>query len=362
MYKNKPSFPSQSIDDKRKAANSSIIPQSWVKRIAQHEYDPSNYQMNPYMNHYQQPGNEFAPYGQIPPPQEQEEDLTEFYEANPFVIGYSNHSINENRMADPTLNTELKYPMTFPIRGGALLLSNSRFFLGLNNLPGKDLDAERFDKLFRQLHFLPIISRENGASSMRRELNNFAELANSSGWQSAIIYITSHGLYNKVQGVHGRSLKIKEVLKTVNSILPGRPKVVFFDMCRGASHDDGYGAKPTNPLAWITTKFNIGAFNRDVEKEYMSLDLQDLLIAYASVGGYVSWVDNERGSIFFSNIAREISENAHRYDFHRLLTRANQNIALDWSPISRTIYMQVAEIHNTLTKELYLHPGYPKTY
>jgi hypothetical protein len=82
----------------------------------------------------------------------------------------------------------------------------------------------------------------------------------------------------------------------------------------------------------------------------------DILLSYSTMDGYVSLRNNERGSWYVQALVETFCEHAWEEDILSLLTLVNYKVA---RACNQAGWRQVPAPQSTLTKKLYLLPGYP---
>uniref|UniRef100_A0A914WME9 Uncharacterized protein n=1 Tax=Plectus sambesii TaxID=2011161 RepID=A0A914WME9_9BILA len=86
--------------------------------------------------------------------------------------------------------------------------------------------------------------RDLTAEQMRQELKKFVEKIKTEPYvASAIVFVLSHGGPHEIYGVDGNTIKRQEIFDALKAdkcgALKGKPKLIFFDACRGDKHDPG---------------------------------------------------------------------------------------------------------------------------
>ena len=99
-----------------------------------------------------------------------------------------------------------------------------------------------------------------------------------------------------------------------------------------------------------------------VEEVNIPLPTQsDFLFAYSTPSGFASWRNSRQGSWFIQEMCKSFDKYSHRLDLARILTQANDAIALR---VTRTANeetnekRQIASVVSQLRKDLYFFPPY----
>ncbi|KAI3381441.1 hypothetical protein SNEBB_000886 [Seison nebaliae] len=247
--------------------------------------------------------------------------------------------VNQRPEYDPleAINRLTRYDISRYKRGGALIIANSHF-INRNTLPGKDIDCSNFSQLFSQFGFHTKIEKNLNTVTMKHVLEQFALEAHRSRfsnnendeWECVVLLLTSHGLKNKIFGTDEKYIQVHELVKLFSSVLPGRPKLLFIDTCRGDKYYDG-----KEPSFW--SKLN-GRLNHAANKTMNKIDTMKSKIesnAKNSTNGknitnFESWNRNLDGTIptMISeqpcNIDEEEIDKSNR--FHNLPTTRSSDI------------------------------------
>lgn len=80
------------------------------------------------------------------------------------------------------------------------------------------------------------------------------------------------------------------------------------------------------------------------------------MLAYATIPGYVSWRNNERGSWFVSTLVDVIMEMASKEHLIDMLTEVNRRVTEEFKS-TQGGNKQVADSVSRLRKRLYFNPG-----
>lgn len=225
-----------------------------------------------------------------------------------------------------TFNTTLKtYKMESKPRGLVLIIDNENFQNEiLPTRTGSLVDANNLDILFNQLGFRVTLRRNLPYYEMITEIQKFASKEDHSLGDMAVVAIMSHGRHGLVAAADGRELETEWVLRQLNNdgcpALKGKPKFFIFQACRGDEMD--HGVLPD--ITWSEYRNESDA--RPVfmgkpapEPQYKELSWEDIIVAYATLPGYVANRDIYRGTWFIECLCSVFMEMAVNTDLRDML-------------------------------------------
>lgn len=264
-------------------------------------------------------------------------------------------------------NEDFVYPMKSKPHGWCLIVNNVDFEY-LQRRGGSDLDAEKLKGLFTQLQYKVKVLRNQNSKQLKEALFQFAKLPEHATADSMVVCLLSHGLEGQIYGVDGVLVSIPDLLALFNGYmakgLVGKPKLFFIQACRGSDYDHGAdttdGAHFANELQVTKTKEQLltAAFPTDklekfVEPETLPAEA-DMLVAYSTVPGYVSWSNLQKGSWFVQAIVDVFSTYAHTEDVVSMLVRVNGKVAREFESYNRKKQIPAPVI--MLTKKVFFFP------
>ena len=167
---------------------------------------------------------------------------------------------------------------------------------------------------------------------MTRELNAFSALSEHADSDMCVVCLLSHGNSGLVFSTDGREVSTEWVLRKFNNegcpALKGKPKFVLLQACRGDEPDYGFvprldtpvddgstatDAKVSEQIFLNKMKFRYGVHGKTffilqgvapAKRQFQAKDptWEDMLIAYATVPGYVANRNLYRGTWFVESI------------------------------------------------------------
>ncbi|XP_065185519.1 caspase-3-like isoform X1 [Sycon ciliatum] len=251
---------------------------------------------------------------------------------------------------------DLIYPMAHSKHGLALIINNRNFTCGMKDRAGSDVDAKALASTYKHLGFTVHTLTNQTGQQIRDNLYSLAT-HNHTNYDAVIITILSHGLEGKLYGTDGDLVEVSQITSyykgDVATTLVGKPKIFILQACRGATFDAGLEStdSPADSSATdesqltdeeVFRKFldSVPANSKSPEEEtdghLGSLPVEaDMLIAYATVPGYVSWRNSERGSWFIQALVKVLNERAKKEHLMDMLIMVNHLVATEFQSKGR---------------------------
>lgn len=230
------------------------------------------------------------------------------------------------------------YPMFSKPRGYALIINNESFVNDIYKYrSGSTIDANNLDILFEQLGFKVIVQNNRTYQEMREDINTFAQRKEHALSNMAIVVLLSHGEDGLVFGTDGRKVPNEWILGQFNNDncpnLKGKPKLFIFQACRG--EDPDYGTSLLIPrLDQIDgasgTQFDscevLSPIFPSLSDKARIPTVEDMLIAYATVPGYVANRDSMRGTWFIESICNVFMQHAIDTDIKEMMDEVSHEM------------------------------------
>ncbi|CAG2108883.1 unnamed protein product [Medioppia subpectinata] len=209
------------------------------------------------------------------------------------------------------------YRMRADPRGYCLIFNTFKY---LNDCypqrAGSEAETKRMTDVFTQLHFNVEVRENQTKDEMEAALKDFSKRFELSKHDAFILMVLSHGHSGYVVAADGVSLHFNDIIKRFNNEnsphLINKPKLFFFNCCRGDTHDLG-------------PKFVLDDFE-DAVSDARSFDTRsvplngDMMICYSTIDGYVSWRNENTGSWFGTALCQSLAKQSHSYELHAILT------------------------------------------
>jgi len=212
----------------------------------------------------------------------------------------------------------LIYPMSSSPRGLALIINNIEFTIPeiYPFRKGAEVDSENLAELFTQLGFKVEKHLNLGRTETFRVLIDFAARTEHKDADMVIVCILSHGTHHgRVVAADCLELEVEvDILRRFNNDycpeLKGKPKFFILQACRGEDEDygtlelqsrDATDAKPRSRSMSSMSPPGVAA---------KGLTWEDILIAFATLPGYISNRDHFRGTWFIESLSKVIMNHA----------------------------------------------------
>eukprot|EP00118_Oscarella_pearsei_P025070 m.307436 g.307436 ORF g.307436 m.307436 type:complete len:457 (+) comp42287_c0_seq1:41-1411(+) len=253
------------------------------------------------------------------------------------------------------------YKMTSKPRGLALIINN-RYFdpkCGMNERRGTDVDAQNLMQVFTYLGFTVREVKNQSVKQMKENLRAIARHDHSK-YDSVVVAILSHGIEGQVYGSDGDLVEVQSLIRLFSSDnapqLTGKPKLFFIQACRGDDFDYGQDLPDGRINDEAIEEEAFGSGDDETDANLSSLPVEaDMLIAYATVPGYVSWRNSARGSWFVQALCDILTSFSHKEHLTDMLLRVNRRVATSFEAKGRRKQMPSPVVQ--LLKKLYFRPG-----
>lgn len=228
-----------------------------------------------------------------------------------------------------THQTLKTYKMESKPRGLALIIDNENFDNEvLPTRTGSLVDANNLDILFDQLGFRVTVRRNLPYYDMITEIQKFSNKTEHASCDMTVVAILSHGRHGLIAAADGRELETEWVLRQFNNdgcpALKSKPKFFIFQACRGDEADYGILPKLSFPENRSDSDARAVPMPRppeatSSEAQYKELSWEDMLVAYATLPGYVANRDRYRGTWFIECLCSVFMEMSVELDLRDML-------------------------------------------
>jgi len=258
------------------------------------------------------------------------------------------------------------YPLFSKPRGLALIIDNEDF--DNNVLPrrtGSMVDANNLDILLSELGFKVTLRRNLSYRDMMIDIKTFATNPQHAECDMTVVCILSHGRHGLIASADGREVETEWVLRQFNNdgcpSLRGKPKWFILQACRGDEAD--YGILPKIEFAETSDAVDArpmaaAHIPKDVavaERRYKEPSWEDMLIAYATLPGYVANRDIYRGTWFIECICQVLMDLACDTDLRDMLDEVGRRLTSYETDVGTKQSFSYEVRH--FYKKLYFNPG-----
>ncbi|XP_076086265.1 caspase-9-like [Mytilus galloprovincialis] len=245
-----------------------------------------------------------------------------------------------------------KYKMESTPRGFVLIINNIHFH-NHKHRPGAQQDRDKLKAMFEDFGFQVDVKEDQTAREVENLLSEFSLLQDLHRVDSLIVVLMSHGNDEVILGTDCRRLNVISLIKKFNAdycpAMMGKPKMFIVNACRGDDVDCNPILGSTQPC-FDKTETDSGPTSLDRKQPANS----DLLIAYSTFPGYVSFRDEEEGSWFIQCLEEVFRESASEEHVMDMLTQVNDKVASKSE--SMMGYNQTPAPSTTLRYKWFLNP------
>ena len=262
----------------------------------------------------------------------------------------------EGRLTDLGYILVGRYQMNAIPRGIALIINNEKFRGNFPNREGSNVDAEKLQELLEWLKFDVRSLHDQTAEEMYEAAQSLASEEHSKH-DSVSMVVLSHGRLWKddlgyISGVDGVRLCLEHFLDPFrkSKSLVGKPKLFFFQYCRGNNKSQATEAECKGHF------FSPSTATPDVEDNWPWVtssqphhEDSDTLLCFSSTPGCLSYRDETLGSRYVNTLDKVVRAYAHDLHLLDMLTIVNRR--MNTHDISHK--KQFPDQHMGLTKRLY---------
>ncbi|GFU33617.1 caspase-3 [Nephila pilipes] len=231
--------------------------------------------------------------------------------------GYFNEAKVLETNSTNIFKKRLCYKMNSKPIGYCMIINNVDFDL-LQRRDGSDEDAVALESLFRMLGYEVTPKRNLTAEKMEINLTEFKEQNKWSSVDSCVLIILSHGdsVANQdiIYGTDSDYMKKMDIYQMFDNIncesLRFKPKMFFFQACRGINEDSGgYVSEST-----------------DAAKIVKIPSMSDLLVAHSTLPNHLSYRHLIKGAWFCQDLVQVFSEDYATQDLETMLKTVAQKV------------------------------------
>lgn len=242
--------------------------------------------------------------------------------------------------------------------GVALIINNVTFEgEGTADRTSSNKDAERLEEVLKGLRYQVIIREDLKAADMKKVLSAIAAGLVLPKHDSFICCILSHGNPEGIEGVDGKTVTVTELAKIINakecSALHGKPKIFFFQACRGSEMPEPIVGDSSN-IQWPPNE------GEEMVADGLTKALPpeaDFIFGFSTAEGNIAARGIYSGSQYIKALCKFIPKYASRLSLYELLLLVNHDIS--GNPVQFKVqgkdvtYQQMPEIRSTLRGKFY---------
>ncbi|EFX71263.1 hypothetical protein DAPPUDRAFT_216854 [Daphnia pulex] len=227
---------------------------------------------------------------------------------------------------------------------------------------GSEKDVIHLDQLLQQLGYKVIIKSDLTWMEMNDELESFTKSEDHIVADSVIVAVMSHGksgTHDEGTLIYTKDCKFfssEDLLRRFNNLncplLKGKPKIFFFQFCRGDNIDIGHRVSPIifQSGRTVTDGNPVPTSPTEIERSY-----GDMLITYSTLPGYVSYREESEGTWFIKALSLTFMRDAHECHVDRLLQIVDEQIR-HWTG-TKNGKQTLEIIKRGFNRKFYFNPG-----
>jgi len=246
--------------------------------------------------------------------------------------------------------TDLRYTMRQVHMGYFIIFNQDKYVSGhpYHNNPraGSSVDAEKLEKSMKSLGFTVVRYDNRKTSEIKKYMKQYTTAEQNKTVNAFGCAFFSHGEQDGELATFDDFINVKDLVEQVHvknaPNLVGKPKLFFFQACRGGQYMDGQ-------------KLQAVAFKANPVRISWP-DAADILCHFATTEGHLSFRNPNHGSWFIRNLTDKIDKYGLKQEFHHVLLRVNAGIAdieSQTGQVETSGKKQAAQIQSQMTKELH---------
>uniref|UniRef100_A0A6B2E8A4 Putative caspase nc n=1 Tax=Phlebotomus kandelakii TaxID=1109342 RepID=A0A6B2E8A4_9DIPT len=259
-------------------------------------------------------------------------------------------------------NPKLKvYKMKSRNRGVLLLINIIKFKNAKLNRFGANYDRDNLIYLFTELGFTIYYEEDIKPEKMFQYIEIFQMRAILEKYDCFVFGIMTHGNIENhhpyVEFGNGEIISLDSILEKFYNItcysLLLKPKIFILPFCRGSHPDQGVYVQNVQHDGHVTVQSEIG------QSSVVKITTKsDILICYATVKGFESHRNMDKGSWYIQALCQVWAENAHDTDVETMMKMVDTKMREQWGQ-TETRTVQTASMENLgFNKALFLNPGF----
>ncbi|XP_046490200.1 caspase-1-like isoform X2 [Neodiprion pinetum] len=251
----------------------------------------------------------------------------------------------------PVSRESERYNMSHANRGTCLIFNQEVFETGFSKREGSSIDAKRIEATFTKLGFKVVIRDNLEHSDVLHEINKLSSEDHTDN-DCVCVFLLTHGREGNEVMAKDVAYKADKIWKPFTAdvcpTLAGKPKLFFYQACRGKEVDGG-----------VTLTFRTSDTQTDCAVAAYTIPTHsDFLIAHSSVDGFRSRRDPVKGTRYIQCLCSVLDQFAATTDLMSMLTITARKVATEYpnhdsKKPQQNEQKQVPSTKSTLTRALY---------
>lgn len=269
--------------------------------------------------------------------------------AETMTVGYSS-TTTIARM--PVLKDAECYNMNHKNRGKCVIFNHEEFE-SFDKREGTAADASRLEKTFEKLGFDVDVHTDLTHVAIMNEIDKLSRFDHKDN-DCLCVIVLSHGLHNDLICAKDAAYKSDKIWKPFTAdrcaSLAGKPKLFFFQACRGDKLDGGV----------LLCARSLITSETDSVASYKIPTHADFLLAHSSVQGFYTWRNLVKGTWYIQCLCDVLDEYGTKLDLITLLTITARKVATEYisnndDPMKHN-KKQVPSVTTMLIRSVYFTP------
>lgn len=242
------------------------------------------------------------------------------------------------------------YAMKQSPHGVAVIINNSKFLSSHKERRGAEVDERNAIKTFRYLGY-HVLAYRNLKQQEMMNVFEWVRTQDHKQFDSFVCCIFSHGTDKGVRGIDGELLDPADVADKMNGTscpgLSGKPKMFFFQSCRGSRDCRAAVADGDEPPG----EGDAGSSSAVVDDGEISIpDDADFFFGYATPLGRKAWRDERNGSWYVTELCRSLCTRGGHVDLYHLVLKVHDIVGREYEVGGKKM---APELVSRLSKDVY---------
>lgn len=243
------------------------------------------------------------------------------------------------------------YNMNHKNRGKCIIFNHDIFDTGFERREGSVNDVKKIHKTFQNIGFSVEMFDNLKHNDIIDKIEKLQKEDHSDN-DCICIFVLTHGLNNDLICAKDVAYSSDNIWKPFTAdkciSLAGKPKLFFFQACRGDKLDSGISLMRSA----VRTETD------SATAAYKIPTHADFLIAHSTVQGFFSWRNPQEGTWYIQCLCEIIDEHAETTDLVRMLTMTSRKVATEYASYddlnpTRNDQKQVPSITSMLIRDLF---------